>query len=524
MIGDPPSTLTSALAAACQRWPDRPALVSRHGTLTYGALGAAAERLAVSYGVLGIATGDRVLCSVSNRPELVVALSAAWERGALHVAGEYRLTGPELVRIVERTGARALVYEPPPDAADPLAAVREVRAAFPDVEVVVVGVDQAPAGCHRFEHLIAGEGEAVYDCAPAAEDGAIVFISSGTTGAPKATVGFHGNLSGRWPRLARWLGFGPDDVHLVQLPLSHGFGLMMAVAALLSGGRLVLLERFAVEEALDAIGREGVTVLNGAPTHFRLLLDRLDPARHRVDSLRLSVGTAAAFPAPLVRDVWDRLGVRFMFMYGSSEGIGFATTDREDILLGSVGRAEPGSVLVVDEDRNPLPAGEVGELAFSRRVFPVRYWGDADGVGDGWFYSGDRGRLDEEGRLYIYGRLKHQIDRGGLKVDPVEVETALLATPRVADGAVIGRPDPVLGEVVCACVVPTGEEPSIRLGELRELLGRSLAPHKLPDELHLLAEIPRTPLGKVDLERLRAAVDALPHLVERRRAPVPATR
>jgi acyl-coenzyme A synthetase/AMP-(fatty) acid ligase len=525
MIADaPPTTLATALAAACGRWPDRTALVSQHGRLSYGDLGAAAGRLAVAYGVLGIATGDRVVCSVSNRPELLVALAAAWERGALHVGAEYELTGPELIRIVECTGASALVYEPSPAAAGPPPALREVLAAFPRLTVVLVGGGPAEPRWHRFEHLVAGNGEAVYDCAPAAGDGAIVFISSGTTGTPKATVGFHGNLSQRWRRLGSWLGFGPEDVHLVQMPLSHGFGLMMAVAGLLSGGRLALLERFCVDEALDAIGREGVTVLNGAPTHFRLLLDRLDPGRHRVGSLRLSVGTAAAFPAPLVRAIWDRLGVRFMFMYGSSEGIGFATTDPDDILLGAVGRPQAGSVRVVDEHRNPLPPGETGELSFSRRVFPVRYWGDGDGERDDWFFSGDRGRLDEEGRLYVYGRLKHQIDRGGLKIDPVEVEAALLDSPRVADGAVIGRPDPVLGEVVCACVVPTGEEPSIRLGELRELMGRSLAPHKLPEELHTLATIPRTQLGKVDLERLRAAVERVPHLVERRRGAAAATR
>jgi acyl-coenzyme A synthetase/AMP-(fatty) acid ligase len=525
MIADaPPATLARALAVACRRWPDRTALVSRHGDLTYRELGAATSRLAVAYGVLGVATGDRVLCSVSNRPELLVALGAAWERGALHVAAEHRLTGPELIRIVQRTGASVLVYEPPPAAADPLAAVRQLRGAFPQLEVVLVGGGPADAGWRRFEHLVTGTGEAVYDCAPAVGDGAIMFISSGTTGTPKVTVGFHGNLSERWQRLGTWLGFGPDDVHLVQLPLSHGFGLMMAVAGLLAGGRLVLLERFAVEEALDAIGREGVTVLNGAPTHFRLLLDRLDGACDRVASLRLSVGTAAAFPAPLVRDIWDRLGVRFMFMYGSSEGIGFATTDPEDILLGSVGRPQPGSVRVVDEHRNALPAGETGELAFSRRVFPVHYWGDGDAAGVAWFFSGDRGRLDEEGRLFIYGRLKHQIDRGGLKVDPIEVEAALLALSRVADGAVVGRPDPVLGEVVCACVVPIGEEPRIRLGELREELGRSLAPHKLPDELHILTAMPRTPLGKVDLDRLHATLDTVAHLVERRRPPAAANR
>jgi acyl-coenzyme A synthetase/AMP-(fatty) acid ligase len=520
MIADAqPGTLAQALDAACARWADCPALVSRHGTTTYAALGAAAQRLSVAYGVLGVQTGDRVACSVSNRPEALIALAAAWGRGAAHVGVDHGSTARELLAVVERTGARVLVLEPPRDG-DPAAVVRTLQAAHAELHIVLVG-DEPAAGtrCLRFAHLTTGDGEEVHDCAPGPGDPALVFISSGTTGTPKATLGFHANLAERWRRLGGWLGFGPDDVHLAQLPLSHGFGLMMAVAALLQGGRLVLLDRFGVEEALAAIARERVTVLNGAPTHFRLLLDRLDPGRHETGSLQLSVGTAAAFPAPLVREIWARLGVRFMFMYGSSEGIGFATTDPDDILRGSVGRPAAGSVRVVDAARRPLPAGEIGELAFSRRVFPVRTWGEEPDAGD-WYYSGDRGRVDEDGRLYVYGRLKHQIDRGGLKVDPVEVEAALLDVPRVVDGAVLGRPDPVLGEVVCACVVTTGDEPRPRLGEVRERMGGTLAPHKLPDELHTLPAIPRTALGKVDLPGLRAVLDGTPHLVERRPARV----
>ena len=301
------------------------------------------------------------------------------------------------------------------------------------------------------------------------------------------------------------------------MPLSHGFGLMMAVAALLTGGELVLLSRFSAEEALQVVTTECVTVLNGAPAHFKLILNRLDPARHDVRSLRLSVGTAATFSPSLVRSIWDDLGVNFVYMYGSSEGVGVATTDRGDILRGSVGRPEPGSVAIVGADHRPLPQGEVGEIAFSRHVYPVRYWGesgseslaavtrDATQSGNGWYYSGDLGRLDDEGRLYVFGRLKHQIDRGGLKIDPVEVEVALLGCPGVSDAAVIGLPNPVLGETVCACVVPTSEQvPSLE--RLRMVLSGMLAPYKLPEELCILDSIPRTRVGKVDLERLRAEV------------------
>ena len=503
-------TLIGALESAWERWPDRAALTSGGGSVTYAQLGAAVRRLAEAYRGLGIGPGDRVVCSAANRPEQVVAMGAAWSARAVHVGADFQLTGPELARIVELTRAAALVYEPPAGEPDPFAALRAVREAHPELLVLWVGDRPAPAGCLALAELAAAGAEPGAGPArggPSPEDAALVFISSGTTGTPKATVGCHGNLAERWRRLGGWLRFGPEDVHLAHLPLSHGFGMMMAMGALLTGGRLVLLDRFSAGEALRRIEAEGVTVLNGAPAHFRLVLGRLARDGGDVGTLRLSVGTAATFPPELVRDIWDRLGVEFMYMYGSSEGVGVATTDREDILRGSVGRPAPGSAVVVDEERRPVPAGVVGEVAFSRGVYPVRYWGEAAAAADGgWYYSGDLGRMDADGRLYVFGRLKHQVDRGGLKVDPVEVECALLRLPGVADAAVIGLPDPVMGERVCACVVPAGEPPELE--PLRLALGGELAPYNLPEELCVLERIPRTRLGKVDLPTLRAEAAA----------------
>jgi len=155
----------------------------------------------------------------------------------------------------------------------------------------------------------------------------------------------------------------------------------------------------------------------------------------------------------------------------------------------------------------PLPPGETGEIAFSRAFFPVRYWGGPAAEAEGWYHSGDLGRFDEEGRLYVLGRIKHQINSGGLKVDLAEVEAALARAPGVHDAAVLGIPHPVYGETVCACVVPAlGAAPTLE--DLRAELGRVLAPHKLPRELCLVDQIPRTRLGKVDLPALRSEVES----------------
>jgi acyl-CoA synthetase (AMP-forming)/AMP-acid ligase II len=516
------NTLVGALLNVWNNWPDRPALVFRDRSLTYAQLSGMVENLAGAYRRLGIGRGDRVVCSTSNRPEQIVALVAAWTCGAVHVGVDYQFTAPELSHVLELTQAKALIYEPGDEMPEPFRALEILRRDYPDTHIITVSDETAPDDYLSLAKLIDDETvreNFAVDTLDGAlpQDPAIIFISSGTTGKPKATVGYHANLCQRWQRLSRWLGFGPDDVHLAQMPLSHGFGMMMTMAALLTGGRLVMVNRFSAEAVLEVIAEQGVTIFNGAPAHFKLILNRLDPSRHNVSSLRFSVGTAASFPQSLIRSIWDELGVEFMSMYGSSEGVGVATTDREDILRGSVGRPAPGSVAIVDSEKRPLPAGAVGEVAFSREVFPVRYWGETgheslttatqEKAADGskWYYSGDLGRVDEEGRLYIFGRLKHQIDRGGLKVDPVEVEGALLRCPEVSDAAVIGLPNPILGETVCACIVPAfAQEPSLE--RLRTMLSGDLAPYKLPEKMCILDDIPRTSIGKVNMEMLRANV------------------
>jgi acyl-CoA synthetase (AMP-forming)/AMP-acid ligase II len=487
------ATLSEALREACKTWPTRTALVHRGHSMTYDELCRSAGALASSYAELGVRPGDRIVCSASNRSEHITALAAAWFSGAVHVGLDFESTLPELSRVIGLTEAKVLVWEP-------AVPVEPLLAAHPDLTVLALDA-RNPAGCRSIGELTAGPGDPRF-AEPAPSDPALVFVTSGTTGAPKATVGWHGNLAGRWTRLGGWLGFEPEDVHLVQLPLAHGFGLLTAMAGLLSGGTLVLLDRFSTNEVLAAVGDEHVTVLNGAPAHFRLVLDRFDETVHDVSSLRLSIGTAATFPPELVREMRRRLGVDMVIMYGSSEGVGIATKDQDDIALGAVGRPAPESVAIVGPDRMPVPVGEIGEIAFSRAVFPVRYWGEAESTG--WYYSGDRGRLDAEGRLYVHGRLNHQIDRGGLKVDPTEVEAALLRCDDVRDAAVIAVPNPVLGESVCACVV-SRDGASLTLDGLRSRLAGELAPYKLPEELRLVEHIPRTALGKVSLDALAAA-------------------
>jgi hypothetical protein len=235
-----------------------------------------------------------------------------------------------------------------------------------------------------------------------------------------------------------------------------------------------------------------------------------------VASLRAGIGSADHFPPRLLSRIFDELGIELMNMYGSNMGFGVTTTDRDLMLRGSVGRPPAGSVAIVDQEHVPLPVGDVGEIAFRYRPGEANLWQASRALDQAkrWYYTGDLGRLDADGNLYLAGRVKHQVNRGGMKIDPAEVLNELFGCEGVADAAVIGIPDAFRGEVVCACVVPTFADRPPTLEDLRRTLGQRLAPHKLPEDLYLVEEIPRTANGKVEIatltERAAAASERQP--------------
>lgn len=505
-------SLCPDLASACRQWSTSAAIAHGDTALTYQQLWDRVQALAGAYRRMGISPGERVMCALRTCPEHVIAMHAAWQCGAIHVGVHNELTAAELGALVRRIEPAALLFQPRgrDNSRDALDAVAE---GFPAVARVVHGDDPGP-GELALAELIASEGDpGISRAARGPEEASVLFLTSGSTGRAKAVVD---SLEGLWGKVAFFhRGFrpGPDDVHLMYLPICHAFGMKLSTLALLSGGRLVLLDRFSPSAALRLVDREGVTVLPATPTHLSILLAELDQGPHRIDTLRWVPTAAAPLPGTLAEQVYRRLGVDIFSVYGCSEGFLCVTTERDDVLAGSVGHTvyhgppgtpPAGTMRVVDPDRGSvLGPGELGEVVFGANS-PVRYWDEPAAGTDGWYHSGDLGRLDEDGRLFILGRRKELVNRGGLKVSSGEVESVLSRHPAVADAAVVPSPDPVLGEAICACVVPAGPLPPT-LADVREFLAASLARHKLPDELCVIERVPRSSIGKVD----RAALASL---------------
>ncbi|MDQ6782813.1 MAG: acyl--CoA ligase, partial [Actinomycetota bacterium] len=514
-------SLAPDLETACRRWAERPAITYQGVTTTYAELWEQASNLARSYARMGVREGDRVVCQFLNVPEHVVAIVAAWALGAVHVGTDNDLTGPELIRLVDQVGASVLLFQPRPDG--DLATLLAVQAARPEVRLIVHGAERGDrpeaSDLAHLGDLLVGRGEpgggaTSLPTPPDPAALAVLLLTSGTTGKSKAVLESHAACRAKMQFFADAFRPGPSDVHLVYLPMAHVFGLRLGLIALLSGGRLVLLERFSPETALRLVADEGVTVLPGMPTHLTLILSALDPDRHAVGTLRWAISAATALPAPVATGVYERLAGDVLYVFGCAEGFTTRTTDRDQILRGSVGNtvfegpegtAQDGTVAILDPaDHHPVPTGDVGEISFGARS-PVEYWGDPPTAIDGWYHTGDLGRLDADGCLYVVGRLKELVNRGGLKVAPSEIESALVRHPGILDAGVVATPDPVLGEAICACVAPTGTEVP-DLAELRGFVGATLARHKLPDELCVMEGIPRTKIGKVDRAVLTAMV------------------
>jgi acyl-CoA synthetase (AMP-forming)/AMP-acid ligase II len=520
--------LSPSLREACERWPERPAVSHRGRTLTYAALWERILALSWSYHALGIRPGDRVLCQLPLSSEHLIAIGAAWACGAIHVGAHRDLTGPELSALVARTGATALVFAAPEDAPDRLAALRTVRAQHPPLTAILHG-STGEDGEHSLPELLAGAPPEPWPPVPSGpDDAALLLLSSGTTGRPKLVVETLPALWGKLALFAEGLAPTPVDVHLIYLPINHVFGLKLTLMALASGGRVVLLDRFAPRAALRLASEERVTFLPATPTHLTLLLRALEEEPDALATVRAIAFAAAPPPPALIEQLYDRLDAKLMHVYGCSEGFVTLTTDADEIRRCAVGRTvfrgppggpPTGSVAILDPDGPDfLPPGAVGEIAFGTSS-PVRYWDQPAAGTDGWYRTGDLGWLDRDRCLTVSGRLKDVVNRGGLKVACPEVEAALAGAPGIRECAVIPTPDPILGESICACVIPAGDRAPL-LAEIRSALADRLARHKLPDELCVLDSLPRSPLGKLDRAALAARVLAA-HLPRERVRPRP---
>ncbi|MFF0416257.1 long-chain fatty acid--CoA ligase [Kitasatospora sp. NPDC004745] len=497
-------SLAAVLAESALRRPDHPALVLGTERTTYRELWDGARRYAAVLRDQGIGPGDRVALLLPNSRHFPLAYFGVLALGAVAVPVNALLRAEEIAHVLRDAGAAALVCAE--------ALLAEGARAAEAAGTPVLTVDQArDAGRPRLDAL-AGPATPIAGAVPREPgDLAVVLYTSGTTGRPKGAMLTHLNLEmNTATTMLSPFDYRPEDVLLGCLPLFHTFGQICGMATCFrAGATLVLMPRFDGPQALDLMVRERCTLVMGVPTMYHALLAaaRTDPRRPPLD--RAFCG-GAALPVPVLEDFRETFGCPVYEGYGLTETSPVVAYNQRAWPLrpGTVGRPIWGVEVAVAraevEGRiEPLPAGEIGEVVIRGHNVMAGYLNlpgaSAEAVVDGWFRSGDLGTLDADGYLTIVDRKKDLVLRGGYNVYPREVEEVLARHPAVAQVAVVGLPDEVHGQEVCAVVVPRpGIRPDRELAAGITAWSRErMAAYKYPRRVEFTEAFPLGAGGKV---------------------------
>lgn len=495
-----------------RRHPGRQALVesgeAAGGGLDYAGLDAEVRRIAALFTEAGLGVGDVVALRLPGGRDAVAAELAVYAIGAVALPYPPGGGSRDTLALLGRSRARAAVLGDPADLA--------VCAELPFLDVVF-GTSRGMPGARRLDARARRPWRPV-PVDPAAP--ARVMVSSGTETAPKMVVYSHQAMAGG--RAAYLRALDPDAAgrrHLVLVPLGSSFGSCGVVTLVGLGGTLVVPPSFSVPEALRALAVHRPTHVFGVPTMLRRIAENHPAGQGEFPWLRALVSSGAALPDGTARVCAERFGRPVLTVYGSSDGVNCHTVWTPGGVEGCVGRPDPAvaGIRITGPDDRPAPPGAVGEIQARGPMTPLCYLAAPEldaryRTPDGWVRTGDLGRIGPDGLLYVQGRIRSVVIRGGLNISTAEVERELAHHPAVAEVACVPVPDPDLGERLCACVRPVPGAAAPALAELNSfLLGRGLEKRKLPERLLRVPVMPLGPTGKLCRRTLTArASDAHP--------------
>jgi acyl-CoA synthetase (AMP-forming)/AMP-acid ligase II len=496
--------LAGIVHEAANRFGARPALVAADYSLSYGELDELSDSVAGGLAAEGIGAGDVIALVVPSSPDYVVAYVAAAKLGAVTTGVNPRLAAPERSSALELIGPDLVV------ATGDLVEGTQISGSVIPVEMARVS-----AG------VLDGLRRAALEPSIPAEDSerpVAIVLTSGTTGTPRGAVFADRQLEaiGRMDAGEGWGGGGPM---LASTELVH-IGFMTKLPWYLRRGMTIhLLRKWRAADALRVISEERITTVGAIAAQVALMLREPEFDRYDLSSVQTIVAGGGPSPPALIREAKARFGAGYSVRYSSTEsgGVGTMTeaSAEDETEWSTVGRPRVGvDVAIRDDHGRTLPPGETGEVWIRSPSVMAGYWKDPEGTAetlvDGWLRTDDMGSLDLEGRVRLAGRRSEMYIRGGYNVYPLEVEAALTSHPAVLHAGVAPRPDPVMGEVGIAVVVPKDPAAPPTLEELRSFAANRLAHHKLPENLLIVDELPLTSIHKLDRSRLRRLAAHIP--------------
>ena len=455
---------------------------------------------------LGIRRGDIVAVILPNGPAVPVSFMGIFKSGAAFLPVVFGLAVPEIRYILEDSGAAAVItnlelYPKITEATKGLATVKQI---------IITDDETLPEGTVSFTSLISGHSSPLDMAVMAADDLAVLMYTSGTTGFPKGVMLSHRNIGSNlidgmpsWPT-------DINDVYLVPLPLNHIYGMLMVNECNVTGARLVIHKWFDPNLVLESISRNKVTQFVGVPTMLIKLLETYNPKVHTLQSVRRWISAAAPLSLDTLKAVERTFSGNLYEGYGMTETSPTITRQRDGRMRksGSVGSAIRNvEISIRDEHDHPLAVGQEGEICVRGPNVMLGYLNKpeetTEALREGWMHTGDMGNLDKDGELFITGRKKDLIIRGGENISPGAVEEALFSHPLVQEAAVVGVPDALYGEEVKAFVI-LHNGATVTEEELINHCLKTLPRFKAPKSVVFLKELPKSSVGKVLKRELRS--------------------
>lgn len=485
------------------RLPDKVALEFEDQRVTFKEIDSNANRVANAFSNIGIVKGDRVAQYMPNSLELVYSILGNFKNGSIIVPLNISFKEQEIEHILHDSGAKAVITD-----MERLPIVRNVMPKLPELKTIIL-VDGKEENVHNFHEIVKNASDKEPDVIIKDEDHSIIFYTSGTTGKPKGAALTQTNVASNIKALQQAWKWSEDDIFLLTLPLYHIHGIGVALCgSLFVGNFTILRKKFVAEEVLETIQKRKVTLFMGVPTMYFKLLEVEGIEKYDISSMRLFVSGSA----PLSRDLFYKLkkafGHEILERAGMSESMmNFSNPYDGERIPGSVGPCLPGvKVRITDKNFNDVPVNAEGEILIKGPNVFNGYWNkpayNKQVFKDGWFVTGDVGKVDEKNYVYIIGRSKDVIISGGINIYPREIEDVIESMPQVKECAVVGVPDKEFGESVKAYVV-LNQGARLAEDDVVAYCREKLASFKKPKFVDFLDALPKNTMGKMLKEELR---------------------
>jgi len=483
--------------------PDKIAVVDGDQRKTYRELNGMADALAAGLAEVGFQKGDRAAIYMKNSLELVVAFYALQKLGVIvaWVNSLYHTNEAEF--ILKNSEAKGVFIFGEWDDHNYLDGILSLKNRLPDLDTIILVGQGESQGIYSFYSLVE---RGVNASLPSVyinnqEDLSMLLYTSGTTGKPKgAMIRHYAAVRAGW-EYSLGLEATSEDIFIGFLPMSHSYGCgSILIQPLLLQATVVLMD-IEVQKAFQLIDREKITLQLAAPPHYILELNHTSRPNYDLSSLRAGLIAGMIAPEGLISRVEEEMNIYLTSFWGASEvGPGLGTMcpypSPLNIREKYIGRpiADTRMRVVDPSTHEELEDGRIGELTLSGWHVMKGYWKNSEETRrqtiDGWLFMGDLASRGKDGYLKIYGRTKDIVNRGGYKINPHELECLVADHPKVEQVCIVATPNPVLGESICACVIPIAGQ-TITLGEVRTMMKDKLAPHKLPDELCIMDDFPK---------------------------------